>query len=123
VLYLGLDAQGNAVYGVYGFHTYYTAGNYTFAMGVYHGNAGAFATQFTLPGYVTVYQPSQEANLVTYNATLVNAYNVKQYYLNAFNQDHLNYQGFLANYYLSVFETNLDAYDDANGTFPPVFPQ
>jgi hypothetical protein len=110
LLALGLDANGNQVFGVYSFHTYTTAGSLSFAMGVYDTD-GAQATASTGGGAVTVYTPNTEANLVAYNTLLVNAVAEYNTYHTLALQTGANYAGFLAQYWLSVYEANLNAYN------------
>jgi hypothetical protein len=78
-------------------------------MGVYEGQT--FDTQFTAAGAVSVYTPSQQADLAAFSANMVDAQNHQQFYSNAFNQDHLNYEQFLATYWQGVYQKNLDAYN------------
>jgi hypothetical protein len=112
VLLLGQDAIGESVFAVYGFHTYYTAGQYTFSMGVYDRD-GAFATLSTPAGGslgVNVYVPSKQADLTVYNTDLVFAEQQQQYYSNIATQQQLNYQLFLAAYWQSLAKQSQDAY-------------
>jgi hypothetical protein len=114
VLYLGSDAQGNAVFAVYSYHTYSSAGKYTFAMGVYD-LGGASATQFTSSGAVTVYTPSKQADLTADNGNLVYAQQQEQAYRTQFSQQGLNYQQFMANYWHTVGQAYLAAYNTRVG--------
>jgi hypothetical protein len=113
VLLLGWDVQGESVFGVYGFHTYYTPpGQYTFSMGVYDRD-GAFATLSTPSGgtlAVTVYTPSKQADLIAYNTNLVFAQQQEQSYRNLYAQQQLSYQQFLADYWHNIAKQNQDAY-------------
>jgi large repetitive protein len=109
VLALGTDANGNQVFGVYSFHTYTTAGGLAFAMGVYDVD-GALATASTISGTINVYNPTVMANLIAYNTNLVNAVVEYNIYITLAIQTQSNYAIFLAQYWLSVFEANLNAY-------------
>jgi hypothetical protein len=117
-LLLGPDALGEPTFAVYGFHAYYAAGQYTFSMGVYDRD-GALATLSTpsggTPG-VNVYTPSNQADLVAYNANLMFAEQQEQYYNNSYAQQQLNYQAFLAAYWQTVATQSQEAYNAvANG--------